>query len=201
MSNRHKIQYDLSNFDRTEFELSDRLVRSVILANGRPPYSRSLRRITTDRSTLSKTNVNYIEQNLDTLDAVCFEKPNGDFDIWVSPELDPEVPFYRQTLLHELSHGYLGVSNGHNHLWKKLYSRVLLHHHNLVEDLGDIHRVINSMLVRYTKKASSETDQQLGERVLADQRRYSHLVIAEIETVSNLYNRMCDKEYNAASVA
>jgi hypothetical protein len=174
----------------------------VILANGKQPYWREVRRVTHDTGRLTRINRNYIEnRGAETLDAVAFEQPNGDFDIWVSPELDPETPYFHQTLLHELCHGYLGVLKGHNHLWKELYTRVLYHYNDLVEDLGDVTSFVNHILTwgKYNPRLKNESLDDFSLRRLQVQSRYLDQVLAERDKVADIYNRMSDKEFALAS--
>lgn len=149
--------YDLS-LSRGEFERANRLVRSVLLQSKqrRSQVSNYLHCATSNIELLAEENQEYVLSNPEVLGASFAH--DSRFDIWLSPAyyvVDNDI--YIDTLLHELCHGYLGVSTTcyHNQRWKRFFGRVLHHYHLVVRPL-DLDMLRTTMLKRYTKQGADE---------------------------------------------
>lgn len=173
--------YNLA-LSREDFDKADRLVRATLRRNGP-----QLRLITSDSAELTPTDRDYVQQNTDCL-GVCFSEDDV-FDIWISPSLkDPSNSFYRDTVLHELCHGYLGEYT-HNVRWRRFFGKILYHYSDLVYPLK-VNPQVSRMITRYTRTGKTETASEYRLR-----REYEHGSIAlqameEVTHVSRVFTRM-----------
>lgn len=174
-----------------QFEGMDRVARSV-LTNSRME-ARELRLITSDSSLLTADNQGYLVDNPECL-GVCFgQEDNSQFDIWVSPAYkDTDTDFYKDTVLHELCHGYFGMYV-HNHRWKRIFGRVLHHYSSLVEPL-DTDTLIPNMLKRYTRQGGGESTGKYWERLENEQDSIAKAAVAELPFISRTFDRLGSRE-------
>lgn len=183
--------YDLA-LPRRQFDKMDQTVRAV-LANSRME-ARQLRTITSDSALLTSENQGYLEENPECL-GVCFGQEDGnyEFDTWISPAYrDTETDFYKDTVLHELCHGYFGQYS-HNHRWKRLFGRVLHHYSSLVEPL-DTDTLIPTMLRRYTLQGSGESTGKFWTRLENEQDSIAKAAVAELPFISRTFDRLGQRE-------
>lgn len=178
--------YGLSS-PRKDFEASDRLVRSVSV-NSRTE-TRELRTVTSDKALLTREFQTYLENDPEAL-GVCFgQNEDKQFDIWISPSYrNTEAEFYKDTLLHELCHGYFGAYV-HNYRWKRIFGRVLHQYNSLVSPI-DVTTLTWSMLTRYTRQRSGETQAQYWERLENEQDSIAKTAVAELPYVSQTFDRL-----------
>lgn len=183
--------YDLA-LPRKQFDGMDRVARAV-LANSRMD-ARQLSLITTDSSLLSAENQGYLEENPECL-GVCFGQEDGNytFNTWISPAYnDHTTDFFKDTVLHELCHGYFGMY-AHNHRWKRTFGRVLHHYSSLVEPL-DTDTLIPTMLRRYTRQGGTESSGQYWERLENEATSIAKAAVSELPYISRSFDRLGAKE-------
>lgn len=182
------MKYDLA-MPETEFLQADRVVRSMLL--GTRIEQKALRLATSDSELLRPDNKVYLEENPSSV-GICFNHDKR-FDIWVTPAYtNTDTDSYRDTILHELTHGYLGVY-AHNHRFKRFFGRVLHHYDSLVSPL-DVDTLIPDMLKRYTNQGKDESFKKYCERIEFEQDAIAKIAVDELNKVSLSYYGMTDKE-------
>lgn len=190
-----RISYDLLGFDEQDFADADRLVRATLISQGRVPSQNRLVTITQDWGKLKRQDREYAKANNGT-DAICFvgSRPET-FDVWVNPNLNPDTAYFRETLVHELCHGYVGIAYGHRPRWRNFFARTLSHYDTLVSpvDMNSARRIEENFEF-YTKPSKSESDEALGMRLFADQQSVMRDIVSEMHRVYDLFDRMTKKE-------
>lgn len=148
------MKYNL-NLPRDRFDGMDRLTRSVLRGSGE---LHRLRLITQDSYVLPEDSQDYVRENTDAL-AVTFRDGN-EFDIWVSPALRTwDNDFAVDTILHELSHGYLGCYK-HGDRFRRFFGRTLHHYSTLVEPI-DSGQLVTDMVTRYSRADEVDKDMEM----------------------------------------
>lgn len=163
------MKYSL-DLPEEEFQRLNQTLRCTILANGRVDSWNSPRVVTTDLSKLSKRYRTVCSTQGDGTNAICFTCDHNphEFDIWVNPERDIRSESYRVTLLHELTHGYLGTTKGHNAQWRSLFARTLWHYSEHYYSLECLKSYVDLAYYRYTKRGKTESSKQFLERIQQD---------------------------------
>lgn len=99
---------------------------------------------------------------------------------------------YKDTVLHELCHGYFGMY-AHNQRWKRVFGRVLHHYSDLVEPL-DTDTLIPNMLKRYTRQGADESTGKYWERLENEQDSIAKVAVAELTFVARTFDRLGMRE-------
>lgn len=185
------MKYNLE-LPETDFLQADRVVRSMLLGTRIEP--KMLRLATSDINLLASDDQITLKASLDSPRPSvghCFGLGNR-FDIWISPNWDTECDAYRDTILHELTHGYLGVYS-HNHRFKRFFGRVLHHYSVLVNPL-DLDVLVPNMLKENTVQGKGESFKKYCERLELEQDMISKIAGDELSKVTLSYCGMTDKE-------
>jgi hypothetical protein len=185
------VKYDLA-MPETEFLQADRIVRSMLL--GTRIEQKVLRLATSNADMLAEDDQATLKAAADKGEPSvghCFGLGTR-FDIWVSPHWDVECDAYKDTVLHELTHGYLGVYN-HNHRFLRFFGRVLHHYSILVSPL-DLDILIPNVLRENTKQSKSESFKKYCDRLEMEQEAIAKIAVDEFDKVSLSYLGMTDKE-------
>lgn len=177
-----------------DFQDADRLVRAVLLqsAKGETP---ELRTATADKSLLETADRAYVEKNQENLGVCFFDHDGNFFDIWVHGAfVDTTNDWYRDTVLHELSHGYLKITK-HSHRWRRFFGRVLYHYSEIVHPINAPY-LTQHMLNRYTKRADGESMPKWLDRLDDEHASLVGLCSSEVSFISQTYRRL--KEADAS---
>lgn len=186
------MRYDLE-LDQAKFAKADRIVRAVLLNSGRVDfYTPDL--VTSDENGLCQADQNYIQENSSL--GVCFKNNHANtFDIWISPQFKPEHNWYKDTILHELSHGYLGAYK-HGHRWLRFFGRVLYAYDTIVEPISRETQLPNALL-RYIKQHPNEGYGKYMDRIETEQTAIEKIAVNELHDVTNMYDRLTRRETSA----
>lgn len=186
------MRYDLP-LSQEKFIQADRIVRAVLLHSGRVDvYSPDL--VTCEEEDFSESEKKYIRENPGSL-GVCFKNHKVDtFDIWISPAFKSDSNAYKDTILHELCHGYLGAYK-HGHRWLRFFGRVLYAYDTIVEPISRETQLPNALL-RYMKQHSDEGYGKYMDRIDTEQTSIEKIAINELPDVTNMYDRLTRRETN-----
>lgn len=146
------MKYDLS-MPRRDFDTIDLLVRSARRGATKLP---TLNLITQDMDQLHPESKAYVLDNPDVLGVTFQDKEQGTFDIWLSPNYTNwALGGPQDTLLHELTHGYLDCYN-HGQRFRRFLGRILHHHQELVDPDFPAKYFANHLVFRYSREDSSK---------------------------------------------
>jgi hypothetical protein len=183
------LRYDLE-LERAKFAEADRVVRAVLLRSGKALNIYMPGLVTSDQEQLAPKDKSYILDNPSSL-GVCFkDNDSNSFDIWVSPSFDPNHIGYKDTVLHELCHGYLGAYK-HSHRWLRFFGRVLCAYDAIVEPMEN---QLPNALRRYMDQHPDENYGKYMERLEMEQTSIEKISIDELAYVSYTYNRLAERE-------
>lgn len=183
------MKYDIS-LPLSEFELANSLVKAVLLSGGRADL-KSPGIITSDSSQLLSDNREYVKDHPECL-GVCFGDAHA-FDIWISPQYsDPTSNIYRDTVLHELCHGNLGLYT-HNQRWRRFFGRVLFAYDALVHPIP-VSSLLETTLNRYTLIGRDESYSKYLDRIHGEMDSIETSAINERDQVSYLFAKYSKKE-------
>jgi hypothetical protein len=182
------LRYSLTGLDRGDFDEADRLVKSVLHSSGPVRNQRIIRTVTSDLSQLVKRDRLYVETS-SALDGVCcaLEHNDEEFDIWLNPLMDPYTDVFRVTLLHELSHVYIGLK--HDHRFKGFLGRVMYAYCDLVSPLSNLDLQVHYMLNKYTRIRSDEHYNAYTDRLSQRAESIREAAEIEFERVKDLFTR------------
>lgn len=190
------MRYNIEGYAETDFQVMDRLVRSVFLASGRVDVWNTLRRVTTKTNEVSPMYRQEIHDKTlsgATLRAACIPvQHNGyEFDIWVNPTIvsERDEPF-KATLLHELCHGYLGTHMGHERSWRRFYTRTLWHYHRQIAPLSHLEPLVDLVFWRYTKRVKGERTHEFLQRIRQDKKDVLAYADLEADRVQQIFKRI-----------
>lgn len=193
---RKALKYDIPNFPVEAFMDADRLVRAVVLSNGRGAPIHFPRLVTHKRDTFDSDLPEYLKTAGDGLDGQARGRGSqAPFDMWINPKLDTSTAIFHETLLHELCHGYVGTDHGHERNWRQFFSRAIWHYNELVSPVSlSPGKRVEAMLKTYTRRTKSEQDSDLGIRLAGDKILFQRDTKAEKGRIYDLFNRMTHKE-------
>jgi hypothetical protein len=124
------------------------LVRSVYRGNRELP---TLRRISNQSDWLSLEQTAYLENDPDAIAVTFGDLEAKTFDIWLSPALQGfHTGFAVDTLLHELTHGYVSCYN-HSSQFRRFLARLLCHYQWNVQDDFDSVKWVTALVTRYNR--------------------------------------------------
>lgn len=182
------MDYDLL-LPREDFDKADRLVRATLLG---PRFLVPIaRRMTSDSESLQPENKAYVETNPGCT-GICFgHEPY--FDVWISPAYkNTNTDWYKDTLLHELVHGYLRAYT-HDARWKRFFGRVLHHYNTFVQPIN-ADNLTATMLKRYTRQRADESPEQYGLRLEMEQDTIAKVAVDERPYIEKAYDQLGLKE-------
>lgn len=190
------MRYNIEGYAETDFLVADRLVRSVFMAPGRVEVWNSLRRVTTDPREVSSEYREEIYEQANSsalLRAACIpvQQNSYEFDLWVNPAIvsATDEPF-KATLVHELCHGYLGTSNGHERPWRRFYTRALYHYHRQIHPLEHLDSLVDLVFWRYTKRGKDERTHEFLKRIRQDKQDAIAYAELEADRVQQIFKRI-----------
>lgn len=183
------MKYDIS-LSLSEFSLANSLVKAVLLSGGRAEL-KTPRLITSDSGMLMPDNREYVNDHPECL-GVCFGDSYS-YDIWISPQYsDTSSDLYRDTLLHELCHGNLGLYT-HNQRWRRFFGRVLFAYDALVHPIP-VSSLLETTLNRYTLIGRDESYSKYLDRIHGEMDSIEKSAINERDQVSYLFAKYSEKE-------
>jgi hypothetical protein len=183
------MRYDLT-LPLSEFQQANCLVKSVLVSGGRVDL-KVPGVVTSDAGLLLPDNREYVEDHPECL-GVCFGDANS-FDIWISPQYsNTSSDIYRDTLLHELCHGNLGLYT-HNQRWRRFFGRVLFAYDALVYPIS-VSSLLEATLNRYTLIGRDESYSKYLERIHEEMDSIEKSAVNERDQVIYLFTKYCAKE-------
>lgn len=183
------MRYDIS-LPLSEFHKANALVKAVLIAGGRADI-KIPGIITSDERRLLPDNREYVKDHPECL-GVCFGDAHT-FDIWISPQYsDTTSDIYRDTLLHELCHGNLGLYT-HNQRWRRFFGRVLFAYDALVHPIP-VSSLLETTLNRYTLIGRDESYSKYLERLHEEMDSIEKSAINERDQVSYLFSKYFARE-------
>lgn len=166
------VKYDLS-MPRNDFDTADLLVRSAYRGN----KLSTLNLITQDVDQLDPESKAYVLDTPDALGVTFQDKEHGTFDVWLSPNYTNwRMANPQDTLLHELTHGYLGCYN-HGQRFRRFLGRVLHHYQELVDPDFTAASMASHLVYRYSR-GDSFAYKELEIRSYEDSARREHDYVA-----------------------
>lgn len=193
------MKYLLHDFPLEDFTRADTLVRATILASGRVDQWNSVRRVTSDPAHLAKSDRDKVTRSVDTngerlrAATIPCQHSATEFDLWFNPDVINMSDRFKATVIHELCHVYLGVEQGHQERWRRLYARTLYHYHFSVEPINHWHSLVDLANWTYTKRAKSESSSQFLRRINGDKEKWIRHANDEHDRVTDIWNRMTSR--------
>ena len=122
------MKYNLSLLSEEDFQQYHLFVKACFAESVHRRYTPELATVSSDWSDFPKSHqISLAESDSLGMTMSDFGEVNRKFHIWMTPSYrSPSTQFYK-TLLHELCHGYAGLTQGHNAHWRRWYYRVLAH--------------------------------------------------------------------------
>lgn len=190
------MRYDLA-LPRQDFDKANRLVKAVLLQSGKAEL-KAPALLTSDKGLLHAEGKDYLDAHPESL-GVCFGDADAfTFDVWITPNYTrTETDAYRDTVLHELSHGYLGLYK-HNHRFQRFLGRTLYHYSSIVHPID--HERLITRLVRhedYSPRYNGESYPKYLERLDNEIAAIQKIAVDELDSVNWIYERLTRKELNA----
>ncbi len=122
----NKYAYDLTTISHDQFDILHTFIRSVF-DQGRQRFTINLATMTNQAGLCPEYHWPYLFKT-DSLGVSMTARGNSsEFHVWINPSFrEPLFKFY-MTLVHELVHGYAGLSYGHNAHWRRWFYRTMWH--------------------------------------------------------------------------
>lgn len=159
------LDYDLP-MPREDFHLMDCVVRAVRRGNFNLP---KLRLITNGTEKLSVDQHMYVQNDPMCLGVTFGDWDQGDFAIWITSTLKRfDTNFARDTLLHELCHGYFHCYK-HGQQFRRYLGRVMYHYKWLVCPEFNADEMLHTMVSRYSRDTKGYVEMELKSLAKASQ--------------------------------
>lgn len=168
---------------REDFLAMDRLVRAFRRGNYNLP---SLRLITNAGMMLNIEQQSYVYADETNLGVTFGDSDTREFDIWITPTLKRfDTDFARDTLLHELCHGYFNCYK-HGEQFRRYLGRIMYHYQWLISPDFQAEWCVEKMVLRYSRSPEEHQDFEMDALVKAAKdekdyvaRRFEELTNAE----------------------
>lgn len=132
--------YNLPILPQEEFDLLHTFVLAIF-DQGRQRFKMDLKTVTVDPYECPENHLNYLLTSDSLGVSMTARFRPEEFHIWINPAYKKPVFKFYMTLVHELVHGYAGMSYGHNAHWRRWFYRTLWHLH----EVGFIPRPVDEL--------------------------------------------------------
>lgn len=167
------LEVDLPIKAKRIFTDMDLLARAFRRGNYKLPV---LRRITNDNDSLTLEQHMYIADDPAALGVTFGDHDKGHFDIWLNPCIRGwETDMARDTILHELCHGYFSCYK-HGEQFRRYLGRLMYHYKWLIAPDFSAEIMVQGMVNRYSRSTEEHQDFEVGSLLQAA--RDEHLYVA-----------------------